>query len=94
MPYAGACSTSFKQGQSDIQHLADLEIKFDRIRRATTRNGKTRLALMALLEEAFFGTKPPDQLRGGPADQAPHPRVYWLKMAASYGSDLNRLRSR
>ena len=69
MVYAGACSTSFEQGQKDLKHLADLEIKSERIRRATTRNGKTRLALMALLEEAFLDKKLPDQLRGGPADQ-------------------------
>ncbi|MEM6692102.1 MAG: hypothetical protein AAF664_21920 [Planctomycetota bacterium] len=69
MVYAGACSASFKQGQQDLKHLADLEIQSERIRRSTTRNGKARLALMALLEEAFLDKKLPDQLRGGPADQ-------------------------
>ena len=50
MVHAGACSPSFEQGQKDFKHLADLEIASERIRRATTRNGKARLALMALLE--------------------------------------------
>ena len=40
MVYAGANSTSFQQARKDLRNLADLEIKTERIRRATTRNGR------------------------------------------------------
>ncbi|TWU39826.1 hypothetical protein Q31b_31410 [Novipirellula aureliae] len=69
MVYAGGNSTSFQQARKDLQNLADLEIKTERVRRATTRNGRDRLALMRLLEQAFLDKPIPEQLRGGPADQ-------------------------
>ncbi|MAP10049.1 MAG: hypothetical protein CMM00_15140 [Rhodopirellula sp.] len=73
MVYAGAGSTSFEQARKDLLHLANLDIKTERVRRATTRNGKARLALTRLLEQAFLEKPIPEQLRGGPADQEAPP---------------------
>ncbi len=73
MVYAGAGSTSFEQARKDLLHLANLDIKTERVRRATTRNGQARLALTRLLEQAFLEKPIPEQLRGGPADQEAPP---------------------
>lgn len=67
MVYAGANSGSFEQGRKDLAALAGIEIKTERIRRATTRNGRVRLAMAKLLEQAFLDKSLPDQLRSGPA---------------------------
>jgi hypothetical protein len=84
MVYAGACSASFEQGRKDLKNLADLEIKTERIRRATTRNGKSRLALTRLLELAFFDKSIPDQLRSGPAEQDAPPIAVVMSDGGKY----------
>jgi hypothetical protein len=73
MVYAGACSASFQQGRKDLKNLADLDIASERVRRATTRNGKARLELMRRLEEAFLEKSIPNQLESGPAEKTPPP---------------------
>jgi hypothetical protein len=72
MVYAGASMESFEAGRQHLKELADLEIRTERIRRATTRNGKLRCQLAERLEQAFLDKSIPDQLTSGPADkQAP-----------------------
>ncbi|MEX1028188.1 MAG: hypothetical protein WD049_09320 [Candidatus Paceibacterota bacterium] len=68
MAYAGACSASFEQARKDLEALADLKIRSERIRRTTTRVGKARLELTKLLEDAFLAKPLPEQLTGGPAE--------------------------
>ncbi len=73
MVYAGAGSTNFEQARKDLLNLANLNIKTERVRRATTRNGKARIALTRLLEQADSRTTPrrTNQSRG-PADRRGH----------------------
>lgn len=72
MVYAGANSQSFEQAQCNLKELAELEIKSERVRRATLRHGAARCELARRLTEAFLAKPIPQQLQSGPADkQAP-----------------------
>lgn len=73
MVYAGANSASFEAAGRDLKELAGLEIRSERVRRATLRHGQARCALARLLEEAFLDKSIPDQLGAGPADQPAPP---------------------
>jgi hypothetical protein len=84
MVYAGASSSSFEEARKDLKELANLEIKTERIRRATTRNGKARIELARLLEQAFLDKPIPEQLRGGPADQEPPPIAVVMSDGGKY----------
>lgn len=66
MVYAGANTASFQSASNDLKHLAELEIRSERVRRATLRNGKERCELARALAEAFEAKSLPEQ-RGGPS---------------------------
>ena len=42
--YAGVQATSFPQGSRDLKELAELDVSPERVRRATERIGKERVA--------------------------------------------------
>jgi hypothetical protein len=84
MVYAGASSSSFEEARKDLKELADLEIKSERIRRATSRNGKLRCELAQLLQQAFLEKKIPEQLRGGPADKKAPPIAVVMSDGGKY----------
>jgi len=69
MVYAGANSGSFQLASRDLKELAELEIRSERVRRATHRCGKARCALAKRLQEAFLEKAIPAQLHQGPADK-------------------------
>lgn len=64
MVYAGANTSSFQSASNDLKHLAEIEIKSERVRRATVRNGNARCELARLLSEAFTAKSIPEQRRG------------------------------
>lgn len=68
MVYAGANADSFEQARRDLKNLADLEIKTERVRRATGRHGKLRRQTAERLEKAYLSKPLPEKSRGGPAD--------------------------
>ncbi|MEM6472967.1 MAG: hypothetical protein AAF802_25630 [Planctomycetota bacterium] len=84
MVYAGANSQSFEQATRDLKELAELEIKSERVRRATLRNGKARCELARRLTEAFLTKSIPDQLHQGPADQQPPPLAVVMSDGGRY----------
>ena len=69
MVYAGVAAESFGKASEHLQALANLEIKSERIRRATHRNGKQRCELRKLLEQAFLAKSIPEQLYGTVLEQ-------------------------
>lgn len=69
MVYAGANKASYQVASDDLKELAELEIKPERIRLATLRNGKARRELSRTLQEAFLEKSIPDQNNSGPADK-------------------------
>lgn len=73
MVYAGANSQSFEQASRDLKELAELEIKSERVRRATRRHGEARCELARRLTEAFLAKPIPQQLHQGPADMEAPP---------------------
>lgn len=73
MVYAGANSASFEVASRDLKELAELEIRTERVRRATLRNGKARCELASLLQEAFLAKPIPGQLGKGPAEKEAPP---------------------
>ena len=82
--YAGANSQSFEQASRDLKELAELEIKSERVRRATLRNGKARCELARRLTEAFLAKSIPDQLHHGPADKQPPPLAVVMSDGGRY----------
>lgn len=69
MVYAGANKASYQVASDDLRELAELDIKTERIRLATLRNGKARRELQKILQEAFLEKSIPDQNHSGPADK-------------------------
>ncbi|EMI56668.1 hypothetical protein [Rhodopirellula sallentina] len=69
MVYAGANKASYQVASDDLRELAELDIKTERIRLATLRNGKARRNLDQILQEAFLEKSIPDQNHSGPADK-------------------------
>lgn len=84
MVHAGANSVSFEVASGDLKVLAELEIKAERVRRATLRNGKARCELARLLQEAFLAKPIPDQLGKGPADQQAPPLAVVMSDGGRY----------
>jgi hypothetical protein len=84
MVYAGANSQSFEQASRDLKELADLEIKSERVRRATLRNGKARCELARRLTEVFLAKSIPDQLHNGPADKVAPPLAVVMSDGGRY----------
>lgn len=69
MVYAGANKASYQVACDDLKELAELDIKTERIRLATLRNGKARRELEKILQDAFLQKSIPDQNDSGPADK-------------------------
>lgn len=69
MVYAGANKASYQVASDDLKELAELDIKTERIRLATLRNGKARRELEKILQDAFLEKSIPDQNRSGPVDK-------------------------
>jgi len=69
MVYAGANKASYQVASDDLKELAELDIKTERIRLATLRNGKARQQLDKILRDAFLEKSIPDQNNSGPADK-------------------------
>lgn len=84
MVYAGVAAESFGQASDHLQTLANLEIKSERIRRATHRNGKQRWELRNLLEQAFLAKSIPEQLYGGPAEKDAPPIAVVMSDGGKY----------
>lgn len=70
MVYAGSQSRSFRQAESDLKHLAELEISEQRITRATKRIGQERMAERDA-EVAAWEKLPLPKQQGSPRDQVP-----------------------
>lgn len=70
MVYCGANTASFQSASKDLKELAELEIKPERVRRATLRSGHARCKLACLIAEAFVAKSIPDR-RDGPANSRP-----------------------
>ena len=87
MVYAGANGQSFQQASRDLKELAELEIKSERVRRATLRNGAARCELARRLTEAFLTKSIPEQLHQGPADKVAPP----IAVVMSDGGRYQRL---
>jgi hypothetical protein len=69
MVYAGANKASYQVASDDLKQLAELDIKTERIRLATLRNGKARREFERLLQDAFLEKSIPDQNNSGPTDK-------------------------
>lgn len=69
MVYAGANKASYQVASDDLRELAELDIKTERIRLATLRNGKARRELEKILQDAFLEKSIPNQNSSGPADK-------------------------
>ena len=76
--YAGTQATSFPQGSRDLKELAELDISPERVRRATERIGKERVAERDAQAAAYEALSIPAQ-RAVPADQ-PTPAVACVQM--------------
>lgn len=87
MVYAGANSASYQVASRDLNELAELEIKTERVRLATNRNGKARSELARILQQAFLAKSIPDQNDSGPADKVAPP----LAVVMSDGGRYQRL---
>ena len=84
--YAGTQATSFPQGSRDLNELAELDVAPERVRRATERIGKERVAERDA-QAAAYEALPIPARRTVPADQ-PTPAVACVQM------DGGRLQSR
>ncbi len=84
MVYAGANSQSFQQASRDLKELAELEIKSERVRRTTLRNGKNRCELARRLTAAFLAKSIPNQLHQGPADKEAPPLAVVMSDGGRY----------
>jgi len=84
MVYSGATSASFEVASRDLKELAELEIRTERVRRATRRNGKARCELALLLQEAFLAKPIPDQLGKGPAEKEAPPLAVVMSDGGRY----------
>lgn len=71
MVYAGANKASFQEASQDLKELAELEIKSERVRRATRRHGKARCEFAQLLADVFVEKSIPDRRRGPDSIEAP-----------------------
>lgn len=76
--YAGTQATSFPQGSRDLKELAELDVSPERVRRATERIGKERVAERDAQAAAYEALSIPAQ-RAVPADQ-PTPAVACVQM--------------
>ena len=76
--YAGTQATSFPQGSRDLKELAELDISAERVRRATERIGKERVAERDA-QAAAYEALPIPARRAVPADQ-PTPAVACVQM--------------
>jgi hypothetical protein len=76
--YAGTQATSFPQGSRDLNELAELDISAERVRRATERIGKERVAERDAQAAACEALSIPAR-RTVPADQ-PTPAVACVQM--------------
>ena len=63
------CLSWYQVASDDLKELAELEIKTERIRLATLRNGKARRELEKILRDAFLEKSIPNQNSSGPADK-------------------------
>ena len=76
--YAGTQATRFQQGSRDLKELAELDVSPERVRRATERIGKERVAERDAQAAAYEALPIPAQ-RAVPADQ-PTPAVACVQM--------------
>jgi len=76
--YSGAQATSFSQGSRDLHKLAELDVSTERVRRATERIGKERVAERDAQAAAYEALPIPER-RAVPADQ-PTPAVACVQM--------------
>ncbi len=76
--YAGTQATSFPQGSRDLKELAELDVSPERVRRATERIGKERVAERDA-QAAAYEALPIPARRSVPADQ-PTPAVACVQM--------------
>lgn len=76
--YAGTQATSFPQGSRDLQELAELDVSGERVRRATERIGKERVAERDAQAAAYEALPIPAQ-QIAPVDQ-PAPAVACVQM--------------
>ncbi len=76
--YAGTQATSFPQGSRDLKELAELNVSPERVRRATERIGKERVAERDA-QAAAYEALPIPARRSVPADQ-PTPAVACVQM--------------
>jgi hypothetical protein len=76
--YAGTQATSFSQGSLDLNELAELDVSTERVRRATERIGKERVAERDAQAAAYEALPIPER-RVVPADQ-PTPAVACVQM--------------
>jgi hypothetical protein len=84
MVYSGATGASFEVASRDLKELAELEIRAERVRRATLRNGKARCELALLFQEAFLAKPIPDQLGKGPAEKEVPPLAVVMSDGGRY----------
>ena len=71
MVYSGATAVSFAKASRDQEHLADLAISEERVRRACSRVGGDLINQQQRLQEAFQSKPLPEQSHGKPADVEP-----------------------
>jgi len=71
MVYSGATAVSFAKASRDLEHLADLAISEERVRRACGRVGGDLINQQQRLQEAFQSKPLPEQSYGKPADVEP-----------------------
>ena len=76
--YAGTQATSFPQGSRDLKELAEVDVSPERVRRATERIGKERVAERDA-QAATYEALPIPAQRTVPADQ-PRPAVACVQM--------------
>jgi len=77
MVFAGTHAASFRQAETDMKALAELDVSEQRIARATKRVGQERVAERKV-EEAAWETLPLPQQQGSPGEQVP--RVACVEM--------------
>ncbi len=66
--YSGTSAASFAAAGKDIEHLANLSVSDERVRRACRRVADDRIDQHGRLQEAYQNKSLPEQRRGKPAD--------------------------
>jgi hypothetical protein len=68
MVYSGTSAASFAEASKDLQHVGDLSVSDERVRRACGHVGSDRIDQHRALQEAFQCKPLPEQSRGKPVE--------------------------